>query len=114
MNDYLMRNNMKAGSIVIFKIVSGEEMIGEVFNTLVDTVEIKNPAVVMLQRSGDSVGIGLMPYMPYCEGNIKFFKSTIVAEGEPSQNMINEYNRIFGAGIQVAPASALSGLQIAS
>lgn len=105
---------MKAGSIVIFKIVSGEEMIGEVFSPLGDSVEIKNPAVIMMQRSGDGVGIGLMPYMPYCEGNVSFFKASIVAQGEPSQNMVNEYNRIFGAGIQVAPASALSGLQIAS
>ena len=105
---------MKPGSIVIFKITSGEEIIGEVFTPLGHSVEIKNPAVIMMQRSGDGVGIGLMPYMPYCDGNISFTKNLIVAEGEPSQNMVNEYNRIFGAGIQVAPASALSGLQIAT
>lgn len=105
---------MKAGSIVVFKLVSGEEMIGEVFNPLADVVEIKNPAVVMLQRTEQGVGVALMPYMPYCDGNITFSKNTMVAEGEPSQNMVNEYNRIFGAGIQVAPASALAGLQIAS
>lgn len=105
---------MKPGSIVVFKIVSGEEMIGEVFNDLANNVLIKNPAVVMLQRTEQGMGVALMPYMPYCEGNISFRKDTMVAEGEPSQNMINEYNRIFGAGIQVAPASALAGFQVAS
>ena len=105
---------MKAGSIVIFKLVSGEEMIGEVFNPYGDHVDIKNPAVVMLQRTEQGMGVALMPYMPYCEGNISFYRNSIVAIGEPSQNMINEYNRIYGAGIQVAPASALAGLQIAS
>ncbi len=103
---------MKAGSIVIFKLVSGEEMIGEVFNTYAEHHEIKNSAVVMLQRTEQGMGVALMPYMPYCDGNIKFFKDSIVAEGEPSQNMVNEYNRLYGSGIQVAPASALAGLQM--
>ena len=101
---------MKPGSIVVFKLVSGEEMIGEVFNTFDRVEEIKNPAVVMLQRTQEGMGVALMPYMPYCDGNINFHKSAIVAEGEPSQNMVNEYNRIFGAGIQIAPASALATL----
>lgn len=105
---------MKPGSIVVFKLVSGEEMIGEVFNTFDKVEEIKNPAVVMLQRTEQGMGVALMPYMPYCDGNIEFNKHSIVATGEPSQNMVNEYNRIFGAGIQVAPASALAGLQVVS
>ena len=105
---------MKPGSIVIFKITSGEEIIGEVFTPLGHSVEIKNPAVVMLQRAENGVGIALMPYMPYCDGNVSFYNSSIVAEGTPSQNMINEYNRIFGSGIQIAPASALAGLEVVS
>jgi hypothetical protein len=105
---------MKPGSIAVFKLVSGEEMIGEVFMPFGNNIDIKNPAVIMLQRTEQGVGVALMPYMPYCEGNISFNRETIVAEGNPSQNMINEYNRIFGAGIEIAPASALSGLQIAS
>ena len=99
---------MKAGEIVVFKIVSGEEIIGKVFNPLGDSVEIEDPAVVMLQRTEQGVGIALMPYMPYCDGKISFTKNNVVAEGEPSQKMVNEYNRIFGSGIEVVPASALS------
>ena len=99
---------MKAGSIVVFKISSGEEIIGEVFVPLGEVVKIKNPAVIMLQKTENGVGIALMPYMPYCDNVVEFYLSSIVAEGEPNQNMINEYNRIYGAGIQVAPASVLS------
>lgn len=103
---------MRAGSIVVFKLVSGEEMIGEVFTPLGESVKIKNAAVIMLQRTEQGVGVALMPYMPYCDGTIDFRKAAIVAEGEPSQNMVNEYNRLYGSGIQIAPASALSGLQL--
>ena len=88
---------MKAGDIVVFKIVSGEEMIGEVFITFSESIKIKNPAVIMLQQTEKGVGVALMPYMPYCEGDVDFNKSAIVAEGKPSQSMINEYNRIFGS-----------------
>ena len=105
---------MKPGNVVVFKLVSGEEVIGEVFNTFDSTEEIQNPAIVMMQRTETGMGVALMPYLPYCDGNISFHKNGIIAQGEPSQNMVNEYNRIFGAGIQVAPASALSGLQIVS
>lgn len=97
-------------NIIVFKLVSGEEMIGEVFKELDNHVEVKNPSVVMLQRTEQGVGVALMPYMPYCDGAIKFARSAMVAEGDPSQNMINEYNRIYGAGIQIAPASALATL----
>ena len=69
--------------------------------------EIKNPAVVMMQRTEQGMGVALMPYLPYCDGNISFHKNGIIAEGEPSQNMRNEYNRIFGSGIEIVPASAL-------
>ena len=59
------------------------------------------------------MGVAIAPYMPYASGNINLYYSAIAAECIPDQNMINEYNRIFGSGIQVAPASALAGLQIA-
>jgi len=101
---------MRAGSIAIFKLVSGEEMIGEVFDLNDKTIVVKNSAVVMLQRTEQGMGVALMPYMPYCEGNISFHREALVAEGEPSPNMVNEYNRLYGSGIQIAPASALVGL----
>ena len=100
--------------VKVFKMINGEEIIGEVFNQYDRDIELKNPAQIMLQRTEQGMGVALMPYMPYCDGNISFNKHSIVATGEPSKNMINEYNRIFGAGIQVAPASALAGLSIVS
>ena len=51
-----------------------------------------------------------MPYMPYTEGKIKLFSQCIATEGDPSKKMINEYSRLFGSGIEIAPASALVGL----
>jgi hypothetical protein len=95
--------------IKVFKLISGEELIGKVEITgLGYTIEA--PATILMQQTKDGVGLALMPYMPYTEGKVKLFSQCIATEGTPSDKMTNEYNRLFGSGIQIAPASALVGL----
>ena len=98
--------------IKVYKLISGEELIGEVFNHYGDHIELKAPAIILMQQTEKGIQMGLMPSMPYAEGNIKLYKQCIASEGNPTQNMVNEYNRLYGTGIQVAPASALAGLQM--
>ena len=95
--------------IKVFKLISGEELIGKVEVTgLGYTIEA--PATILMQQTKDGVGLALMPYMPYTEGKVKLFSQCVATEGEPSKKMINEYSRLFGSGIEIAPASALVGL----
>jgi hypothetical protein len=95
--------------IRVFKLISGEELIGKAEVTgLGYTLEA--PATILMQQTKDGVGLALMPYMPYTEGKVKLFSQSIATEGIPSDKMINEYNRLFGSGIEIAPASALVGL----
>jgi hypothetical protein len=97
--------------VKVFKLINGEELISEVFNTYEGQYELKNPANIMLQQTGNGqMGVGIAPYMPYADGNVKLNWTAIASEAEPEQSMINEYNRIFGAGIQVVGAGALAGL----
>ena len=95
--------------IKVFKLISGEELIGKVEVTGMGYT-IEAPATILMQQTKDGVGLALMPYMPYTEGKVKLFSQCIATEGEPSKKMVNEYNRLFGSGIEIAPASALVGL----
>ena len=95
--------------IKVFKLISGEELIGKVEVTG-RGYTIEAPATILMQQTKDGVGLALMPYMPYTEGKVTLFTQCIATEGEPSKKMINEYNRVFGSGIEIAPASALVGL----
>ena len=98
--------------VKVFKMINGEEIISEVFNVFSEHFELKNPANIMLQQTGNGqMGVGIAPYMPYADGNVSLYKNAIAAEAEPEQSMINEYNRIFGSGIEVVSASALAGLK---
>lgn len=99
-------------NVKVFKMINGEEIIGEVIKSFDAFYEVKNPAQIMLQRTEGGMGVGIAPYMPYATGNINLYGTAISADCIPDQNLINEYNRIFGSGIQVAPASALAGLQM--
>jgi hypothetical protein len=89
-------------SIKVFKLINGEELIGEVFNTYSDFFEMKNPAVIVMQQTNDGLGVALAPYMPYATGNTQLMKQAIASQATPDVKMENEYNRIFGSGIQIA------------
>jgi len=101
-------------TVKVYKMINGEDIMGEIFNSeMMDPIELKNPSQIVLQRTETGMGVALAPYMPFADGNVKIHKHAIASECIPDQNMVNEYNRIFGSGIQVAPASALAGLQVA-
>jgi len=98
--------------IKVWMLISGEELIGELADKSDDYIEVKSPAVILMQQTEKGIQMGMMPSMPYAEGNVKVFRQAIAKEATPSDKMINEYNRLYGSGIQVAPASALAGLQM--
>ena len=99
-------------NVKVFKMINGEEIIAEVVKETASHFELENPANIMLQQTGNGqMGVGIAPYMPYVSGNVKLFYVAIAASGTPEQSMVNEYNRIFGSGIEVVSASALAGLK---
>lgn len=96
--------------VKVFKLINGEEIISEIFNYYDQTVELKKPAQIVVQQTERGMGVGLAPYMPYVDGTVHLYRNAIASEGEPVEQMRNEYSRLFGVGIQIAPASALAGL----
>ena len=96
-------------NIKVYKLISGEEIIAEVFSVLAEVIDLKNPATIVIQQTQKGMGVGLAPYMPYAEDErVMLHKSAIASEATPATNMVNEYSRIFGSCIQIAPASALA------
>jgi hypothetical protein len=100
--------------VKVYKLINGEEIISEIFNYYDQTIELKKPAQIVVQKNEHGVGVGLAPYMPYVEGNVHLYRNAIASDGEPVEQLKNEYNRLFGSGIQIAPASALAGLKVSS
>lgn len=91
--------------IVCLKLSSGEEVIGKLFDNNGVVIKLKDVASIVMMPGGQSgqVGLGLMPFLPYAEEKgIEFNKSFVMVEFDPGVDMLNNYNRMFGSGIQIA------------
>lgn len=93
--------------IKVLRMINGEEIVVNIVNETETVFEVKTPAQLMMQQTEQGVGVGLAPYMPYIDGNHTFYKSAVAVVGSVDIKMENEYNRIFGSGIQIVAANAL-------
>lgn len=92
-------------TIKVFRMINGEELIASVKSETDGGFETTKPASIMLQQTPDGkMGVGIAPYMPYANGDIFIYRSAVAAEALPDVAMENEYNRIFGSGIQIVSA----------
>jgi len=93
--------------IKIFKLITGEELISKVTSGSDIGYHLDNPASILVKQTNSGMGIALAPFLPYSKDTVYLFKHAIALEGDADDQLVNEYNRIFGSGIVVAPASAL-------
>ena len=93
--------------IKVFKLTTGEELISTVTSGSEAGWHLEDPAMIMIQRTQEGMGVALAPFLAYTTGKIYLNRSGVIVEAEADTQMQNEYNRLFGSGIVVAPASAL-------
>lgn len=93
--------------IKVFKLITGEELISKVSSGSEAGWHLEDPAMIMIQRTQEGMGVALAPFLAYTTGKPYLHKSGVIVEAAADTQMENEYNRLFGSGIVVAPASAL-------
>jgi len=98
-------------TIKAVKLISGEELVGEVLHEHEDYVCLKNVMLILIQRDAQgNLGIGFVPFAPYLGKDASFdfpiSKTTFVKEVDTQ--MANQYNSIFG-GIVTPPKSLILG-----
>jgi hypothetical protein len=100
-------------SIKIIKLVTGEELIGELVTSqhnLDGSVdyELKDVAIVQMVPTQTGLGLSLFPFAPYTEDKTHIFKGRhVIIAMDPGVDLINNYNKMFGSGIQIASAGSL-------
>ena len=97
--------------IKVFKMINGEEIISKVTEAGFG-YDCEDPANIVIQQTEKGIGVNLAPFMPYASGKVTIRYSAIAAEADADPKMEQEYNRVFGAGIEIVSASALAGLKI--
>jgi hypothetical protein len=88
-------------TITAIKLVTGEEIVGDVTSALdqYPNITIKNPVLVAIQRAQDGqMALAFLPFMPYLgkdvEIDIPRDKTIIVKTVD--EGMRNQYNTVFG------------------
>lgn len=97
-------------SIKVIKLVTGEEVIGDIqTDDGNDKIHVKKPCAVMLVSSKstpDQHSMALIPYAAYTRDHeIQIYKKAIVWIAELEADVYNQYNRIFGTGVQIIPGA---------
>lgn len=89
-------------TVKIFKLTTGEEIIGEVVNETEHSVSLENPLAIMLRPSQDGFTYGFVPWCHMIDGAKEIALSNIVVSGLASDDVKNTYNSMFG-GIVTPP-----------
>jgi hypothetical protein len=93
------------------KLMSGEEVVGEVIHEENDVTTLKNVLMIMIQRDKEgNLNIGFVPFAPYLgkEATFEFSTDKVMFVKEVDTQMANMYNSVFG-GIVTPPKTLILG-----
>jgi hypothetical protein len=91
-------------SLKLITFKTNQTILGEVeYSGGVYTV--KKPVQVIVQPTKDGPMMGFSPFLDYClefSTGIEFVSSDILTVTTPAIELSNQYNQVFGSGIQIA------------
>ena len=98
-------------AVKLLRLKSGEDIVGEIVRENEELIVISNPAILMPVSHSpgrqDQIQIGLAPWIPFSEEKeFKLPRDWILLITIPAQDIVNNYNQIFGSGIVVPQVSA--------
>ena len=90
--------------ILIFKLITGEEVLGEVESSSDTEFVIQNPVGIAVVRGQDGrPNVGFAPFPLHAEqvkdSTVIIAKKHVVYSYVPAKDFIDNYNQIFGSGI---------------
>ena len=99
-------------NIKILKLVTGEEVLGEIESESETETVICNPvgvAIVRGQNGQPNVGFAPFPIHAEQKTNSTFDlpRKSVIYSYVPAQDFLDNYNQIFGSGIVVPPEKKL-------
>jgi hypothetical protein len=98
-------------NIKVLKLLTGEEIVGEVVGGDLnsDSFSLKNCVALMLQPTRDGkLSFGFIPYGSMVDGGITISKSNVLYSGDPTQDLKDNYSATFSA-IVTPPKSLITG-----
>lgn len=98
--------------ILAMKLVTGEEILGEIESESETEFVICNPVGIAIVRGKDGQpNVGFAPFPLHAEqktgATVALNKKNVVYSYTPAEDFVNNYNQIFGSGIVLPPTKTL-------
>lgn len=100
-------------NVLITRLITGEEILGDVTSSTSDTCTISNPTQIaaMQNPSTSKVDIHMGPFAPLsADKSITIQVRNILCQYEPVVEIKNKYNTMFGSGIILPKSAGISTL----
>lgn len=96
-------------NIQCLRLISGEDLIGEVELRIEGSVTITDPcAIVMIPAAQNQFTIGLAPFLPFAsKKEFTFNPEDIMLRFDPATELRNEYTRVTNKGLTLPPPSKI-------
>jgi hypothetical protein len=92
----------------ILKLISGEEIVGDILSDTADGVLIQDPCSLGLMQSPTGPRLNMMPMLLFSEQKkVQLQRSHILYTVTVAQEIQNKYNEIYGSGIILPKPSAI-------
>ena len=91
--------------LITFK--TNQTLIGEIVNETDSSITVKQPVQVIVQPTKDGPMMGFSPFLEFAEEfktGVSLPKENIQCTTTPIVELQNQYNQVFGSGIQIASA----------
>ena len=98
--------------IIAMKLVTGEELLGELESQSETEYVLVNPVgIAVVRGQNGQPSVGFAPFPLHAEqktgATIALAKKNVVYSYTPAEDFITNYNQVFGSGIVVPPEKKL-------
>lgn len=94
--------------LITFK--TNQTIMGDVEEFLEGIYSVKQPVQVVMQPTKDGPAIAFLPFLEFAQEfktGIRIPKEEVLVVNTPVIELENQYNQIFGSGIQIASANEI-------
>lgn len=100
--------------IIVLKLVTGEDVLGEVVASSGNEYSLKNPVgIAVVRGQNGQPNVGFTPFPLHVEQKVDYTISIpithVVYKYEPAEDFKTNYNQIFGTGIITPPKEIILG-----
>lgn len=101
-------------NVQVFKLLTGEDVLGELLSDSQTVYTIKNPVgIAVVRGQNGQPNVGLSPFPLHADqkkdSTIDIPKSSVVYSYVPAEDFLANYNQIFGSGIVLPSKQLITG-----